>query len=123
MSLAAGAVAGWEAIDTLKAQLGLARHAEMLHTPIGRIGEVDRAILADDDVVGRIEFAAPEMAGHHLARAVPPEPGDRRSGMFANQQVEFGIVRHPVALARGFQDFRDPAVAGREAPAHIRRHI
>ena len=51
-------VARREAIDALKAELQRARHAEMLPATIGRVGEPDRAVIADDDVVGAVQLAS-----------------------------------------------------------------
>ena len=110
-----------QTIDPLKTQLCWPWHAEMLHATIGRIGEVNRATVVHNNIVGRIELLALKMRTQDLAHSIRCKTNQRRGGMLADNQVELGIVGHAVALVGRAHDFRDTRRI--PAPAHIPWHV
>ncbi len=70
LRLVSGPMAGWQSIDALKAHFRFALDTKTRHPPIGWVGEVDRPVRADDDVVRRVQLAAFEMAGQNLTRSI-----------------------------------------------------
>ena len=63
---------GGHAIDALKAKLMRPFDAVMRRAAIDGIGEIDRAVRADADVVRAVELLALEMRGENLAPSVRP---------------------------------------------------
>src|SRR5687767_10264834 len=77
-----------------------ARLSESGHAPVPRIGEVDRARRVDTDVVRAVELLALELVRDDLARSVCALADERARHVLTDEQVQVGVIRHPVALVR-----------------------
>ena len=113
---------GRHAIDALKAKLMRPFDAIMRGAAIDRIGEIDRPVRADADVVGAVELLALEMRGENLAPTVRPLAHEQRRRVLAYDQVEVGVIGHAVAFVGGALDLGD-AVFRIPAAAHVARHV
>ena len=90
--------------------------------PVPGVGEVDRARRVDADVVRAVELLALELLRDDLARPVGALADERRGHVLADEQVEVGVVRHPVALVREVPHLDDGAVR-RVLAADVARHV
>src|SRR6188472_411554 len=66
------AAARRDAVDALEIQVLLALDPEARHATVRRVGEVDRPVALDDDVVGAVELPAVVVAGQDLAPGAGP---------------------------------------------------
>ena len=117
-----GAATRRDAVDTLKAELPRTLDAIARHAAIVRIGEIDRTVGADADVVRAVEFLAVEMGRENFAPPVWPFAHQRGRRMLADDQVEIGVVGHAVAFVGRPPHFRN-ASCGVPAAAHVGRHV
>src|SRR4051794_7643480 len=112
-------------VDALEGEVLLALDAEPRHPPVSGVGEVDRAVALDDDVVGAVELAPLVVAGQDLppaARAVGIHPHDRARDVLAHDQAALVVERHAVALVGGLGHLAH-ARALVPAPARVARHV
>ena len=119
------AAARRDAVDALEVEVLLALDAEAGHAPVGRVGEVDRAVALDHDVVGAVELPALVVGGEHLAPAAPAvgvHAHDRARDVLADDEPPVVVDRHPVALVGRVGDLGDPRVRV-PAPAHVAGHV
>ncbi len=96
--------------------------AEPGHAPVPGVGEEDRAARVDADVVRAVELLALELLGDDLARPVRALANQRARDVLADEQVQVGVVGHPVALVREVPDLDDRAVRRVLAP-HVAGHV
>ena len=92
---------------------------------VRRVGEVDRAVRADDDVVGAVQLLALVVRRQHLAPAARPirvDADDARGRVLAHDQAPVGAERHPVALVARARDDADAALLV-PAPPRVGRHV
>ena len=108
--------------DALPAELARALDAEAGEAAVPRVGEVDRPVGADGDVVRAVQVLALPVEGERLADAVGALADERARDVLADEQVEIGVEHHPVALERGVPDLGDGAVE-RDLAANVRRHV
>ena len=116
------AAARRDAVDALEAEAPLARMPEAREAPVPRVGEVDAAVRVHADVVRAVQLLALELLGDDLARSVRALLHERARDVLADEQVEVGVVRHPVALVREVPHLDDRAVRRVLAP-HVTRHV
>src|SRR5688572_318415 len=88
------ATCGRNAVDALETELARTLDAKHRHAPIPGIAEVDRTAGVDADVVRAVELLVVEMRGEHLAAPVRPFANERGRRMFADNQIELGVVGH-----------------------------
>src|SRR4051794_23975509 len=113
---------GGDAVDALEVELLLTLDSEAGPAPVGRIGEDDRAVRGDDDIVGAVELLALPVRGDHGARAVGLDADQAARGVLADQQAALEIPAQPVALVGRVRDNLH-AARGRPAPAGVARHV
>src|SRR5882672_11379976 len=82
-------------VDTLEVQ-ALARVLLAKAQAAVGVGEVDRAVLLDDDVVRSVELLAFEAVGEHGALAVLLDPVDRPSGPCRDDEPALPVEGEPV---------------------------
>ena len=116
------AAARRDPVDALEAEPPLARMPEAGHAAVPRVGEVDRAARVDADVVRAVQLLALELLGDDLARPVRALAHERARHVLADEQVEIGVVGHPVALVREVPDLDDRAV-GRVLAPDVAGHV
>ena len=115
------AAAGRHAIDALEAELARPFDAVDRHPAVPRIGEIDRAVGFDADVVRRIQLQPVEMRRHDLAPPVGPFAHQRGGGVLADDQVQLGIIGHAVALVGRTHRLANALPV--ETAAHVARHV
>ncbi len=113
---------GRDAVDAAEVELLLALDAEAGPAAVGRIGEDDRAVRGDDDVVGAVELLALPVRGEHRARAVGLDADQAARRVLADQQAPLEVVAQAVALVGRVRDHLD-AAGGRPAPARVAGHV
>ena len=114
--------AGRDAVDALEAELARPLDAIDRHAAIPGIAEIDRAARMHTDIVRAVKLLILEMRGDHLAPSIGTLADQGRGGMLADDQVEFGVIGHAVALVRRTLDL-DDAAPGVPSPADIARHV
>src|SRR6266436_5836438 len=90
-----GHFAALDHVDALEVQ-ALARILIAQAQAAVGVGEVDRAVLLDDDVVRAVELLAFEAVGEHGALAVLFDPVDRPSGPGGDDEPALPVEREPV---------------------------
>src|SRR5882762_5074730 len=90
-----GHLAALDHVDALEVQTLARILIAQAQAAVG-VGEVDRAVLLDDDVVRAVELLAFEAVGEHGARAVPFDPVDRPSGPGRDDEPALPVEREPV---------------------------
>src|SRR5262249_18312059 len=119
------AAAGRNPEDALPAEHALALEAEDRHAAVPGVGEPDRAVPLDADVVRAVQLLSLVMRGEHLAAtacAVRVDADERARRMLADDQAAVRIQGHPVALvARTGNDF--DAALPVPPPAGVGRHV
>jgi hypothetical protein len=108
--------------DALPAELPLALDPEAGKPAVPRVGEVDRAVRADADVVRAVQVLALEVEGERLPDAVGPLAHERARDVLADEQVVVGVERHAVALEGRPADLRHLTVERHLAP-NVARHV
>jgi hypothetical protein len=110
---------GGKAIDPLPSERPFPLEAEYRHPAVPRVAEVDGTVGVDADIVGAVELAPLEVGGQYDSSAVGILSHERRCDVFADEQVEVGVVGHAVAFVGRALDFGDttrvpasPDVAG-----------
>ena len=116
------AAARRDAVDALEAERARPLDPEAGHAPVIGIGEIDRAVGADADVVGAVELLALEMGRENLAPPVRPLAHERGGRVLAHDQVEVGVIGHAVAFV-GRPTHLGDAAPGVPAAAHVGRHV
>ena len=102
----------------------LRRGPEALEVPVTRVGEPDRAVTRDHDVVGRVEGPAVPVVDDGLGTPAPAvDEADARAittlALLADHEPPVGSERHAIGLVRVLAD--DADLAGRERQA-LDRH-
>ncbi len=115
------AAAGRHAIDALEAELARPFDAVDRHPAVPRIGEIDRAVGLDADVVRRIQLQPVEMRRQDLAPPVGAFAHQRGGGVLADDQVQPGIIGHAVALVGRTHRLANALPV--ETAAHVARHV
>ena len=87
-----------QAVDALEVEFLLAFEAEAGHPPVRRIGEDNRTVGGDDDVVRAVQLAIAPVSCNRLARPVRRLAHQRAGDVLADDQVPVVVARHPVAL-------------------------
>ena len=116
------AAAGRDHEDALPAELPLALDPEAGEAPVPRVGEVDRPVRADGDVVRAVQVLALVVERERLAHAVGALAHERARDVLADEQVEVRVEGHPVALERRVPDLGHRAVQ-RDLPPDVGRHV
>ena len=110
------------AVDALKAKLMGPFDAVMGRAAVDGIGEIDRPVRPDADVVGRVELLAAEMRSENLAPPVRALAHEQRRRVLADDEVEVGVIGHAVAFVGGPLRLGD-AMFRVPAAAHVARHV
>ena len=101
-----------DAIDVAGADLALGLVALVIAVDaVGRIGEPDRAVGSDDDVVRAVEALALEALGEDRDRAVVLGAGDAPVAVLARDETAFAVDRVAVRIAGRRPE--DAGLAGR----------
>ena len=104
--------AGVDAIDVAGADLALGLVALVIRVDaVGRIGEPDRAVGSDDDVVRAVEALALEALGEDRDRAVVLGAGDAPVAVLARDETAFAVDGVAVRIAGRRPE--DAGLAGR----------
>ena len=74
--------------------------------PVMGVGEPDRAVRFDDNVVWRVQGFAVKAVGNHRDGSVEFCPGDAPCAMFAGQQPALTVARVPVGIVRRASESR-----------------
>ena len=90
---------GAQAVDAVEVELAERRLLEALEA-VRRVGEVERAVGAEDSVVGAVEAAPFEAVDDHRAGAVLLEPRDAAVAVLADDQTPLGVEGQPVRRDR-----------------------
>src|SRR4029077_17565405 len=94
----------------LPAELAIALDAIARHPAVPGVAEIDRSVRPDADVIGAVELLPLEMRGQHLAVAAGGLSDEGGGGMFADDQVQIGVISHAVAFVRRPADLADAAL-------------
>src|SRR4029077_5747976 len=86
------AAARRDAVHALEAERAWPFDPKPRHAPIVRIGEINRTVRADADVVRAVELLTVEMGRENFAPPVRPFPHEQRRRMLAYDQVEIGVI-------------------------------
>src|SRR5436305_8399074 len=113
---------GRDAVDAAEVQLLLALDAEAGPAAVGRIGEDDRAVGCDHDVVGAVELLALPVRGEHRPGAVGLDAHQAARRVLADQQAALEIPGQAVALVRGVRHDLDATGCG-PAAARVAGHV
>ena len=116
------AAARREPVDALEVEVLLALEPEARHAPVGRVGEDDRPVARDDDVVRAVQLLALPVRGERLARSVRLLADDRARDVLADDEVAVVVERHAVALVARVSQHRDSLV-GMPAAALVAGHV
>jgi hypothetical protein len=116
------AVTGHDAINALEAELPRPLDAVDRHASVPGVAEIDRAAGMHANVIGAVEFLSLKMRGQHFAPAIGTLANKRGGRMFADDQVQLGVVGHTVAFVRRAPHL-DDAAPGIESTAHIAGHV
>src|SRR4051812_16833483 len=116
------AAAGGDSVDALEVEILLALEPEAGHTPVGRVGEDDRAVAGDDHVVRAVQLLALPVGGDRLASSIRLLADDGAGDVLADDEVAVIVERHAVALVTRVAQHRD-TVGRVPAAALVGRHV
>ena len=103
-----------DAVDIAGQRLLAARALVIRSDAVVRIGEPDRTVRGDDDVVGRVQRLAIVTVGDHGDGAIVLRTRDAARAVFAGHEAAFPVARVAVGKIRRLAECRD---AERGAPA------
>ena len=107
---AAGASDGVEAVDVTAADLALGTMTLVVAVDaVRRIGEPDRAVGSDDDVVGAVEPLALVPVGEHGDRTIVFGPRHPPVPVLAGHEPSLGVERVAVRVSRRVTELADGA--------------
>src|SRR5262245_25921307 len=111
-----------DAVQPAKIELRIPLDAVVLHAPVARIGEVDRAVRGAHDVVRAVQLPALVVRGDRRDAPVALGARDLARGVLAREEPAFSVPREAVRHVAGLAERADAVLrrpAAQVVPGHV----